>query len=46
MDLKICASVVKRLKLKVRKFLGLITTFVDVTGEKLVEEGPANFKIH
>ena len=26
----------KRLKLKVRKFWGLIPTFVEVTGEKLV----------
>ena len=29
----------KGLKLKVRKFLGLVTTFVEVTGEKLVGEG-------
>ena len=29
-------SVAKRLKLNVRKFLGLIPTFVEVTGEKLV----------
>ena len=29
----------KRLKLKVRKFLGLILTFVEVTGEKLVGRG-------
>ena len=29
----------KRLKLKVRKFWGLVRTFVEVTGEKLVGEG-------
>ena len=34
--LKFYKSVAKRLKLKVRKFLGLIPTFVEVTGEKLV----------
>ena len=34
--LKFYTSVAKRLKLKVRKFLGLIPTFVEVTGEKLV----------
>ena len=34
--LKFYASVAKRLKLKVRKFLGLIPTFVEVTGEKLI----------
>ena len=28
--------VAKGLKLKVRKFLGLISTFVEVTGERLV----------
>ena len=28
----------KRLKGKVRKFLGIIPTFVEVTGEKLIEE--------
>ena len=34
----------KGLKLKVRKFLGLVTTFVEVTGEKLVgEEGGGLF---
>ena len=31
-------SVEKGLKLKVRKFWGLIPTFVEVTGEKLVGE--------
>ena len=35
-NLKFCASLSKGLKLKVRKFLGLIPTFVEVTGEKLV----------
>ena len=34
-NLKFYTSVVKRLKLKVRKFLGPIPTFVEVTGEKL-----------
>ena len=32
-------SVAKGLKLKVRKFLGLIPTFVEITGEKLVGGG-------
>ena len=36
MALKFKANVAKELKLKVRKFLGLIPTFVEVTGEKLV----------
>ena len=35
-NLKFYAIVAKELKLKVRKFLGLIPTFVEVTGEKLV----------
>ena len=39
MDLKFYTSVIKELKIKVRKFLGLISTFVKVTGEKLVWEG-------
>ena len=34
--MKFFASVAKRLKLKVRKFWGLIPTFVEVAGEKLV----------
>ena len=34
MALKFYASMAKRLKLKVRKFLGLIPTFVKVTGVK------------
>ena len=36
MNLKFCTSVAKRLKLKVRKFLGLILTFAKVIEEKLV----------
>ena len=36
MALRFYKSVVKRLKLKVRKFWGLIPTFVRVTAEKLV----------
>ena len=35
MALKFYASVAKGLKLKVRKFWGLILTFVKVAGEKL-----------
>ena len=35
MALKFYTSVAKWLKLKVKKFLGLIPTFVEVTGEKL-----------
>ena len=35
-NLKFYTSVVKRLKLKVRKVWGPIPTFVEVTGEKLV----------
>ena len=37
-NLKFYNSVAKELKLKVRKFWGLIPTFVEVTGEKLVGE--------
>ena len=37
-NLKFFTSVVKGLKLKVKKFWELIPTFVEVTGEKLVEE--------
>ena len=36
MNLKFYTSVAKGLKLKVRKFLGLVPSFVEVTGEKLV----------
>ena len=39
MALNFYTSMEKALKLKVRKFLGLIPTFVEVTGEKLVEGG-------
>ena len=39
MGLKLYTNVAKGLKLKVRKFLGLIPTFVEVTGEKLVRGG-------
>ena len=35
-NLKFYTSLSKRLKLKVRKFWGLISTFVEVTREKLV----------
>ena len=38
-NLKFYTSVAKGLKLKVRKFWGLILTFVEVTGEKLVAGG-------
>ena len=38
-NLKFYTSVVKRLKLKVRKFLGVIPTFVKIKGEKLVRGG-------
>ena len=34
--LEILQQVPKELKLKVRKFLGLIPTFIEITGEKLV----------
>ena len=36
MALKFYIIVVKSFKLKVKNFLGLIPTFVEVTGEKLV----------
>ena len=36
-NLKFYTSVAKRLKLKVRTFWGLIPTFAEVTGKKLVE---------
>ena len=38
-NLKFCTSVVKVLKLNVRKFCGLIPKFVEVTGEKQVGGG-------
>ena len=37
--LKFYTSVVKRLKLKVRKFWGLIPTFVEVAKKKVVAGG-------
>ena len=39
MALRLYTSVAKRLKLTDRKFLGLIPTFVEVTGKKLVGGG-------
>ena len=45
-DLNFYTSVVKRLELKVRKFWGLIPTFVEVTGEKLVVGGGRGFAPH
>ena len=42
-NLKLYTSVAKGLKLKVRKFWGIIPTFVEVTGEKLVGEGRGAF---
>ena len=38
MTLKFYANVAKGLKLKARKFWGLVPMFVEVTGEKLVGE--------
>ena len=38
-NLKFCTNVAKGLKLKVRKFCGPNSTFVRVTGEKLVGKG-------
>ena len=35
-NVKFYTSVAKGLKLKVRRFWGLILTFVEVTGEKLI----------
>ena len=37
MALEFCKSVEKEFKLKLRKFLGPISTFVEITGEKLLE---------
>ena len=39
MNLKFYTSVAKGFKLKVREFYGLVPTFVEVTGEKLVGRG-------
>ena len=46
MALKFYTSVAKWLKLKVKKFLGLIPTFAEVTAEKLVGGlfGPPHFE--
>ena len=44
MDFKFSISIAKSLKLKVRKLLGLIPTFAEVTGEKLIREG--DFLVH
>ena len=40
MVLKFYTSMAKELKVKVRKFWGLIPRFVEVTGEKLVKWPP------
>ena len=39
MNLKFYTSVVNGLKLKAKKFCGLVPTFAEVTGEKLVGGG-------
>ena len=44
-NLQFYTSVAKGLKLKVRKFWGLIRTFVEVTGGKLVGRGEGGAKI-
>ena len=46
MALEFYTSVAKGLKQKVTKFWGLITTFVEVTGEKLVGGGLFGFSHH
>ena len=43
MALKFYIRAAKELKLKVRKFLGLSATFVEVTGEKPVRRGGGGF---
>ena len=40
MNLKFHTIVAKGLKLKVKKFYGLVPTFVEVAGEKMVGKGP------
>ena len=40
-NLKFYTSVAKKLKLKSRKFRGLISAFVEATGEKLAGGGEA-----
>ena len=44
MALKFFMSVAKCLKLKVRKIWGLIFTFVEITGEKLIGGLPLSVK--
>ena len=44
-NFKFYTIVVKGLKLKVRKFLGLVPLFVEVTKEKLVGGGGGSLKI-
>ena len=43
MALKFYAVMAKWLKLKVRQFWGLIPTFAEVTGEKVVDGGGGAF---
>ena len=43
MNVKFYTSVAKGLKLNVREFWGQISTFVEVTGEKLVGAGGGGF---
>ena len=45
-NLQFSINVVKGLELNVRKFLGLIYTFVEVTGEKPVEAGRGGLFAH
>ena len=47
-NFKLYTSVAKGLKLKVSRFWRLISTFVEVTGKRLVGQGGAfsNFKVH
>ena len=46
MTLQFNINVVKGLKLNDRKFLGQISTFVEVTGQKLVEAGRGGLFSH
>ena len=43
MTLQFYINVVKGLKRNAQKFLGLMSTFVEVSGEKLVEAGREGF---
>ena len=45
-NLKFYTNVTKELKLKVRKFWGLVPRCVELTGEKLVGEGGLVHPIH